>query len=76
MWEMSSDEGCDPPRARLDEPTGQPWVDRGELSDEDKRALDATLATYEQSRDAGSSWDDVKARVQMKLRATAARRCE
>ena len=55
-------------QAKLDELAGAAWQDRGELSDADKQTLDATLAAYENSRDAGSSWDEVKARVQAKLR--------
>ena len=55
-------------QAKLDELAGDAWQDRGELSDADKQALDATLAAYEQSPDAGSSWEQVKARVQAKLR--------
>ena len=55
-------------QARLDELAAQAWQDRGELLEADKQALDATLAAYEQSPDAGSTWDHVKARVQGKLR--------
>jgi len=55
-------------QAKLDELAGQAWQDRGQLSDADKQALDATLAAYEKSPDAGSTWDSVKARVQAKLR--------
>jgi hypothetical protein len=55
-------------QAKLDELAGEAWQDRGELSEADKRVLDATLAAYDKSPDAGSSWDEVKARVQAKLR--------
>jgi len=55
-------------QAKLDELAGQAWQDRGQLSDADKQALDATLTAYEKSPDAGSTWDHVKARVQAKLR--------
>ena len=54
-------------QAKLDELAGQAWQDRGELSDADKQALDSTLAAYEQSPDTGSSWAEVKARVQARL---------
>jgi len=54
-------------RAKLDELAADAWQDRGELSDADKQSLDATLAAYEQSPDAGSPWEQVKARVQAKL---------
>jgi len=55
-------------QAKLDELAGDAWLDRGQLSEADKRTLDATLAEYEKAPDAGSSWDQVKARVQSKLR--------
>lgn len=55
-------------QAKLDELVADAWQDRGELSDADKQSLDAALAAYEKSPDAGSSWDQVKARVQSKLR--------
>lgn len=56
-------------QARLDELAGAAWQDRGELSEADKQILDATLTAYEKSPDAGSSWDEVKARVQAGLRS-------
>ena len=55
-------------QAKLDELAGDAWHDRGELSNADKQALDSTLAAYQASPDAGSSWEQVKARVQAKLR--------
>lgn len=55
-------------QAKLDELAGAAWQDCGELSQADKQSLDAALAAYEKSPDAGSSWDDVKARVQARLR--------
>lgn len=55
-------------QAKLDELAGNDWHDGGELSDPDKQALDGALADYERSPDAGSPWDEVKARVQAKLR--------
>ena len=55
-------------QAKLDELAGDAWQDRGELSEADRQALDAALAAYEESPDAGSSWDEVKARVQARLR--------
>jgi putative addiction module component (TIGR02574 family) len=56
-------------QARLDELAGDAWQDRGELSDADKSTLDTALAQYEKSPDAGSSWDQVKARIESKLRS-------
>jgi len=56
-------------QSKLDELAGDAWQDRGELSEADKNALDAALLAYQSSPDAGSSWDEVKARVQSKLRS-------
>ncbi len=55
-------------QAKLDELFGEVWLDDGELSDADKTALDAALSQYQKNPDAGSSWDQVKARIQAKLR--------
>jgi putative addiction module component (TIGR02574 family) len=55
-------------QAKLDELAADSWQDRGELSDADKHALDAALANYQASPNAGISWDEVKARIQAKLR--------
>ena len=55
-------------QAKLDELAGSRWIDGGELSDADKAALDAELLAYEKNPDAGSSWDEVKGRIQSKLR--------
>jgi hypothetical protein len=54
-------------QAKLDELAGDAWHDRGELSAADMQTLDDTLAEYQKSPDAGSSWEQVKARVQAKL---------
>jgi hypothetical protein len=53
-------------QAKLDELIGDGWLDNGELSEADKVALDEGLAEYERSPDAGSSWEEVKARIQAK----------
>lgn len=55
-------------QARLDELAGETWLDGGELTDTDKVALDAALAEYEKNPDAGSSWQEVEARIRAKLR--------
>jgi hypothetical protein len=55
-------------QAKLDELAGEIWLDDGELSKADKTALDAALADYQKNPDAGSSWEEVNARVQAKLR--------
>jgi len=54
-------------QAKLDELAGDAWQDRGELSEADKQSLNTTLAAYEKTTDAGSSWDQAKARIQAKL---------
>jgi len=55
-------------QAKLDELAGEVWRDGGELSNSDRMALDASLAEYKKSPDAGSSWEEVKGRIQAKLR--------
>jgi putative addiction module component (TIGR02574 family) len=55
-------------QAKLDELAAAAWQDGGELSAADKQSLGAALAGYEKSPDAGSSWDEVKARVEARLR--------
>ena len=55
-------------QTRLDELAGEAWLDGGELSEADKSALDATLADYQKTPDAGSSWQEVEARIRAKLR--------
>ena len=56
-------------QAKLDELAAADWQDRGELTDADRRVLDAAIAEYQASPDAGSPWANVKARVQDRLRA-------
>ena len=55
-------------QAKIDELAGDSWLDRDQLSDADKQALDATLREYQKSPNVGSSWDEVKPRVQARLR--------
>jgi hypothetical protein len=55
-------------QARLDELAGETWLDGGELTDTDRVALDAALAEYKKDPDAGSSWQEVEARIRAKLR--------
>jgi hypothetical protein len=55
-------------QAKLDELAGEVWQDGGELSDDDKTALDAALVDYQKNPDAGSPWNEVKGRIQGKLR--------
>ncbi|HXE55809.1 MAG TPA: hypothetical protein VN541_22485 [Tepidisphaeraceae bacterium] len=55
-------------QAKLDDLLAGAWQDRGELSEADKKALDAALADYERAPDAGSPWEEVKSRIQARLR--------
>lgn len=51
--------------ARLD---GDRWLDADEpLTDAEKALLDSRLAAYEQDPTAGSSWEDVEARIRARL---------
>jgi len=53
--------------ARLD---GEEWLDANEPStDAEKALLDARLAAYEKDPDAGSSWEEVEARIRARLKA-------
>jgi putative addiction module component (TIGR02574 family) len=54
-------------QAKLDELTGETWSDDAELTDSDKAALDAALADYQKNPDVGSTWEEVKGRIQAKL---------
>ncbi|MEW6302516.1 MAG: addiction module protein [Verrucomicrobiota bacterium] len=52
--------------ARLD---GEEWFDGDEpLTDAEKALLDARLAAYEKDPEAGSSWEEVEARVRARLK--------
>jgi hypothetical protein len=55
-------------QAKLDELVGETWHDHADLTENDQSALNAALAEYQKNPDAGSGWDEVKARVQSKLR--------
>lgn len=53
--------------ARLD---GEAWLDADEpLTETEKALLDARLAAYERDPDAGSSWQEVEARIRNRLKA-------
>ena len=54
-------------QAKLDELAGEAWLDDGELSDAEKAVLDATLAEYEKNPNAGSTWEQVEARIRERL---------
>lgn len=57
-------------RAKLDEldgVAGEAWIN-GELTDQEKAMLEARLTEYEKNPEAGSSWEEVEARLRMQLR--------
>ena len=55
-------------QTKLDELVGEVWIDGGELTDADKATLNNALAEYQKNPDAGSSWEEVEARIRAKLR--------
>jgi putative addiction module component (TIGR02574 family) len=56
-------------QAKLDELSGDVWHPQADLTEADKSTLDAALKDYEKNPNAGSSWNEVKARIQSKLRS-------
>ncbi|HEY1685246.1 MAG TPA: hypothetical protein VGG19_10820 [Tepidisphaeraceae bacterium] len=54
-------------QAKLDELTRDDWLNDGELSDADKGLLDAALAEYQKNPDAGSTWQEVEARIRSRF---------
>ena len=55
-------------QAKLDELAGETWLDGGELTPDERTALDVTLAAYHRDPNSGSSWQEVRARIEAKLR--------
>lgn len=56
-------------RRKLTELDGDRWLDTDDpLTDAEKDLLDARLAAYEKDPDAGSSWDEVEARIRARLK--------
>ena len=53
--------------AKARELDGAEWIDP-DLTEEDKRILDAELEEYEKTPDAGSTWDEVEARIRQSLK--------
>jgi len=41
----------------------QEWFDDGELSEQEKAKIEARLDEYDRNPEAGSSWEEAKARV-------------
>jgi hypothetical protein len=54
-------------RAKLRELDGEEWLDRGELSEDEKAIIEMRLAEYDRHPEAGSSWDEAKARIRAGL---------
>ena len=57
-------------RAKLNELDGvadEAWIN-AELTDQEKAMLEARLTEYEKNPEAGSSWEEVEARLRMQLR--------
>ena len=54
-------------QAKLDELVGEVWSDSGELTDADKAKLNDALSKYQKNPEAGSSWEEVEARIRAKL---------
>ena len=50
-------------QARLDELAGQGWLDGGELTDEEKRLLDARLDECDRNPSSFVPWEQAKARL-------------
>lgn len=57
-------------RLKLTQIDSEEWLDAKEpLTDSEKALLDARLAAYEKDPDAGSSWEEVEARIRARLKA-------
>ena len=55
-------------RQKLNEIDGDEWLDDGDpLTGEEKALLEVRLAAYEKEPDAGSSWEEVEARIQIRI---------
>jgi putative addiction module component len=55
-------------RRKLVELDGDRWLDDDEpLTEAEKALLDARLAAYEKDPEAGSSWEEVEARIRTRL---------
>ncbi len=56
-------------RDMLDELDGERWLDGGELSPDQRQLLENRLEVLEKDSEAGSPWEEVKARIHAKLRS-------
>jgi putative addiction module component (TIGR02574 family) len=56
-------------RRKLNEIDGDEWLDGDDpLTNAEKALLEVRLAAYEREPDAGSSWEEVEARIQSRLK--------
>ena len=56
-------------RRKLAELDGDEWLDGDEpLTDAEKALLDARLLAYQKDPEAGSSWEEVEARIRARLK--------
>jgi putative addiction module component (TIGR02574 family) len=56
-------------RAKLNELDDEEWSDNGELSEQEKAIIEARLDEYDKNPEAGSSWEEAKARILAGLHA-------
>jgi putative addiction module component (TIGR02574 family) len=57
-------------RLKLDELDESGWLNSAdELTDDEKALLEARIADYQRDPEAGSSWEEVEARIRAQLRA-------
>jgi putative addiction module component (TIGR02574 family) len=56
-------------RQKLNEIDGDEWLDGDDpLTDDEKALLEVRLAAYEREPDAGSSWEEVEASIQSRIK--------
>lgn len=56
-------------RQKLNEIDGDEWLDGDDpLTDGEKALLEVRLAAYEREPDRGSSWEEVEARIQSRIK--------
>jgi putative addiction module component (TIGR02574 family) len=55
-------------RQKLNEIDGDGWLDGADpLTEHEKALLERRLAAYEKEPDAGSTWEEVEARIQLRI---------
>jgi putative addiction module component (TIGR02574 family) len=56
-------------RQKLNEIDGDEWLDGDDpLTDDEKALLESRLAGYEREPEVGSSWEEVEARIQSRIK--------